>query len=55
MLTSYALQEARRIAKQELYDEQLRQAIDAEKARLRAKRWWHRFMPFTVTITRRKP
>ena len=59
MLTSYAIQEARRLAQQELANEALRLAIDEEKARLRqraaSKRWWHRFIPFTITITRRKP
>lgn len=59
MLSSYAIQEARRLAQQELANEALRLAIDEEKARLRqraaSKRWWHRFIPFTITITRRKP
>lgn len=57
MLTSYAIQEARRIARQELHDEQMRRLIDAEKARLSSKRWWHHIIPFTITITitRRNP
>ena len=59
MLTSYAIKEARRLAQQELDNEALRLAIDEEKARLRqraaSRRWWHRFIPFTITITRRKP
>lgn len=59
MLTSYAIQEARRIARQELEKEALRKAIDEEKARIKqraaSKRWWHRFIPFTITITRRNP
>ena len=47
MLSSYAIQEARRLAQQELANEALRLAIDEEEARLRqraaSKRWWHRF------------
>lgn len=59
MLTSYAIQEARRIAKLELDNEAMRELIHAEKERIKkqaaSKRWWHRFIPFTITITRRKP
>lgn len=59
MLTSYAIQEARRIAEQELQDEAVRELITIYKARIKQqnanKRWWHRFIPFTITITRRKP
>lgn len=59
MLTSYAIQEARRIAQQELHDEAMREMIAIHKARIKqknaSKRWWHRFIPFTITITRRKP
>lgn len=59
MLTSYAIQEARRIAQQELVEEAMRELVATEKERIKkqaaSKRWWHRFIPFTITITRRKP
>ena len=41
------------IAKQEIRQEQWRQAVEKEKARLRAAKWWHKFVPFKITITRR--
>jgi hypothetical protein len=44
-------------ASQELAQETRRRAVDAEKARLvlRRRSFWHRFAPFTLTITRRIP
>ena len=44
-------------AHREIEEENRRKAIEAEKARLRAigkQPWWHRLLPFTITITRRK-
>lgn len=44
-------------AREEFAQEQFRDAVDAEKARLReqARRrpWWQRLFPWTITIKRR--
>lgn len=37
-------------AKIEVFQERRRAAIEKEKARLRAHKWWHRFIP-VITIT----
>lgn len=39
------------LARRELVLEGFRAQVEAEKARLRATKWWHRFVPFTITIT----
>lgn len=56
MLPSYALQEARRIARQELDDEEMRRLIDEEKARLRNKAATkfigHRLAVFFINIVK---
>jgi hypothetical protein len=44
----------RELAEAELRAERFRQAVDTEKQRLQQARWWHRFIPFRLTITRRK-
>jgi len=42
-------------AKREIAEEEYREAVEREKARIRAYRpWYHRIFPFTITITRRK-
>lgn len=46
----------RRQAEAELAQENRRRAVDAEKARLMRRRtFWHRLLPFVITITRRIP
>jgi hypothetical protein len=43
---------------EELAHETYRKQVDAEKARILARRaqsWWRRVLPFTITITWRKP
>lgn len=45
----------RALAQAELNEERRRALIDAEKQRLRARRWWHRLIPFRITLTRRNP
>ena len=32
----------------------IEEAVEKEKTRLRAARWWHKLIPFTVVIIRRK-
>lgn len=34
-------------------DDHFRVLVEREKKRLRARKWWHRLFPFTITITRR--
>lgn len=41
-------------AKAELHAERHRKAVEYMKQRLRAAKWWHRFIPI-ITITWRKP
>jgi hypothetical protein len=40
-------------AKDELERERYREAVEKAKQRLRATKWWHRFIPI-ITITWRK-
>jgi hypothetical protein len=44
-------------AREELREERRRELIDAEKRRLKGRRWWHRFIPFqlSITVKRRTP
>lgn len=45
------LNQIREAAQEELAAEALRAAIDAEKARLRSRKWWHAItdlIPFTI-------
>lgn len=42
-------------AREELREERRRELVDAEKRRLTARRWWHRLIPFRITIARRAP
>jgi hypothetical protein len=41
-------------ARAEIRAEDFREDVDKYKEKLRAKKWWHRFMPFKVIIVRRK-
>lgn len=50
----YTTDDVKKFAEQELEEEQLREAIDRYKERIRAGKWWHRFIPFTITIHWRK-
>ncbi len=44
-------------ARQEVLAEKFRRAVEEEKERIRTTPpapWWHRFIPFQISITRRK-
>lgn len=41
-------------AEKELRDENFRHAVDKYKEKLRAKKWWHKIMPFKIVIIRRE-
>lgn len=41
-------------ARKELAAENFRAAVDAEKARLRKAKWWHKLLPFVIRIEGRK-
>lgn len=44
----------REVARQEIAEEAFRRAVDAEKQRQRERKpWWHKLVPFRITITRR--
>lgn len=51
------LREAHIHAKEQLRQERFAAMVAIEKRRLldaeSRRRWWHRFIPFTITITRR--
>ena len=40
-------------AKAEVQEELFREAVDKEKERIRAVRWWHNFIPWKIIIIRR--
>jgi len=42
-----------RQARDELKEEQRREAIDKMKIQLRQQKWWHRLLPFTITWRRK--
>lgn len=42
------------IALRELHEEKFRAAVDAKKQELQREKWWHRWVPFTIKIERRK-
>lgn len=43
-----------RIAKEELKLERDREKIEAIKEKLKKEKWYHRLLPFVITIQRRK-
>ena len=44
----------REAVQQELAEEAFRRAVDAEKEKQRQRKpWWHKLVPFRITITRR--
>jgi len=47
------LQEIQEIAKSEIEHEEFRRAVDKCKEKIRAKRWWHKLMPFKIVIIKR--
>jgi len=40
-------------AKQEIAAEAFREAVDKEKSKIRATKWWHKFVPFKIIVIRR--
>ena len=40
-------------ARAEVQEELFREAVDKEKERIRAVRWWHSFIPWKIIIIRR--
>lgn len=48
------LKEIKKEAERELYLENKRRLIDMEKEKMKAKKWWHKLMPFKIIITRRE-
>lgn len=40
-------------ARAEIAEEKFRVAVDAAKVKIRARRWWHALVPFTIVILRR--
>ena len=52
--TSQTSEDAVKRAREEFEREQFRAEVDAYKAKLRAAKWWHKLIPFTIRIERRK-
>jgi hypothetical protein len=48
------VQEIVQQAHAELCAEQTREAIDAMKIKLKKRKWWHKFFPVKISITRMK-
>lgn len=50
---------ASEVARSELADESFRAQVELAKVKIRAQRakarWWHEFIPYTITIRRREP
>lgn len=46
----------RKLAREEIAEEDFDADVEAEKVRIRTHvPWWHRIIPFTITVKRRKP
>lgn len=53
-VSSSFLESVRAQAKREIEEERFRNAVEAEKQRIRQGNWWTRLIPFTITITRKR-
>ena len=42
-----------RQAKQEIEYELFREAVEKEKEKLRAVKWWHKYIPYKIILIRR--
>jgi len=40
-------------ARKELDEEDFRRAVEKEKTKIRATKWWHKFVPFKIIVIRR--
>lgn len=47
------IEEIKKLAKEEIKEEDFRKAVDDMKVKLRAKKWWHKLIPFKIIIIRR--
>lgn len=41
-------------ALKELEEEEFRNAVEKEKEKIRATKWWHKFIPFKLVLIRRQ-
>ena len=41
------------LANEEIQEEQFRKAVEKEKDKQRATKWWHKFVPFKIIVIRR--
>ena len=48
------LADIKKKALEEIQREEFRKEVDAYKVKLRAAKWWHKLIPFTIRIERRK-
>lgn len=53
-MTNLTFEEIKAVAIAEIREETFRLAVDACKAKLRAKRWWHKLLPFKIVIIKRE-
>lgn len=53
-MTNLTFEEIKAVAQLEIDHEDYREAVDACKAKLRAKRWWHKLLPFKIVIIKRE-
>jgi hypothetical protein len=54
MNSTFNINDIRDQAEAELVEETFRAAVDACKVKLKAKRWWHKLLPFKVVIIKRE-
>jgi hypothetical protein len=48
------LRNVRAQAREEIYEEDFRAAVDEMKTKLRRAKWWHTLIPWQIIIRRRK-
>lgn len=48
------VQEIKEQAEKELKEEQRRHDVDSYKNKLKAKKWWHKLLPFKIVLIRRE-
>tara|TARA_R110002020_G_scaffold182855_1_gene378685 strand:+ start:625 stop:777 length:153 start_codon:yes stop_codon:yes gene_type:complete len=47
------LEEIKKQAESEVKNEEFRKAVDVYKKKMRAKKWWHKLVPFKIVILKR--
>jgi hypothetical protein len=53
-MTNLTFEEIKAQAEAEIIEEDFRKAVDACKEKLRAKKWYHKLMPYKIVLIKRE-